>query len=45
KFIAAYQAGRFAVDKLITHRMPLSDINIALERMASSQALRQILTP
>ncbi|NOX73714.1 MAG: zinc-binding dehydrogenase, partial [Alphaproteobacteria bacterium] len=30
KFIAAYQAGRFAVDKLITHRMPLSDINIAL---------------
>jgi Zn-dependent alcohol dehydrogenase len=44
-FITVYQEGRFPVDRLITHRLPLSDINIALERMASSQALRQILTP
>ena len=45
KFVELFKAGRFPVDKLITHRMPLADINIALERMAASKALRQILTP
>ena len=45
KFIAAYQKGIFPVDKLITHRLPLSDVNTALERMADSRALRQIMTP
>lgn len=44
-FIAAYQKGTFPVEKLITHRLPLSDVNIALERMAASRALRQIMTP
>lgn len=45
KYVELYKSGRFPVDQLITHRMPLSDINIALERMAASKALRQILTP
>jgi alcohol dehydrogenase len=45
KFVAAYENGDFPIDRLITHEMPLQDVNIALERMASSQALRQIMTP
>lgn len=45
RFVALYQSGRFPVDRLITHRMPLADVNIALDRMADSKALRQILKP
>jgi len=45
KLIALYRSGRFPVDKLITHRLPLEDINLALDRMATSTALRQIVTP
>ena len=45
KFVGLYLAGRFPVDRLITHRMPLADVNTALENMAASKALRQILTP
>ena len=45
KYVALFQEGRFPVDRLITHRMPLAEVNTALERMAASQALRQILKP
>ena len=45
KFVGLFLAGRFPVDRLITHRMPLADVNTALENMAASKALRQILTP
>jgi alcohol dehydrogenase len=45
RFVDLYKQGRFPVDQLITHRMPLRDINLALERMAASKALRQILIP
>jgi alcohol dehydrogenase len=45
RFVELYKAGRFPVDQLITHCMPLADINVALEQMAASIALRQIITP
>ena len=45
RFVELYRSGRFPVDKLITGRMPLADVNIALDRMADSEALRQILMP
>lgn len=45
KFLELYTSGRFPVDRLITRRMPLADVNNALENMAASNALRQILTP
>lgn len=45
KFVDLYMSGRFPVDRLITHRMPLADVNSALENMAASKALRQILVP
>lgn len=45
KFVELYTSGRFPVDRLITHRMNLADVNTALENMAASRALRQILAP
>ncbi|MCW2306265.1 zinc-binding dehydrogenase [Rhodobium gokarnense] len=45
KFVGLYRSGRFPVDKLITHRMPLAEVNTALDRMADSRAFRQILKP
>ena len=45
RFLELYQRGRFPVDRLITHRLPLADVNLALENMAASHCLRQILTP
>jgi len=45
KYMALYQRGQLPVDKLISHRMPLAEVNTALDRMATNQALRQILQP
>jgi alcohol dehydrogenase len=45
KFIELYQAGKFPVEQLISHHLPLADINIALDRMADNDAVRQIITP
>jgi alcohol dehydrogenase len=44
-YVELYQSGKFPVDKLISHRLPLDDINTALDRMAGNEALRQIITP
>jgi alcohol dehydrogenase len=45
KFVELHISGRFPVERLITDRLPLAEVNSALERMAASQALRQILIP
>lgn len=45
KFAEMYRRGRFPIDRLITHRMPLAEVNTALDRMSDSAALRQILIP
>lgn len=45
RFIESFKSGELPVDSLITHRLGLDDINLALERMAASQAIRQIITP
>lgn len=43
-YIALYRAGRLPVDRLITHRLPLDEINDGFERLASGKAIRQIVT-
>ena len=43
RFINLYRQGKFPVDRLITKRMQLADVNTALENMAASRELRQIL--
>jgi len=45
RYVELYKAGRFPVDRLITNRMPLAEVNTALDNMADSKDLRQILTP
>lgn len=45
RFAALHDQGRFPVEELITDRLPLSEVNLALDRMADGTALRQVLHP
>lgn len=44
EYIGLYQAGRLPVDKLITHRLTLDEINTGFERLAAGQAIRQVIS-
>ena len=43
RFIALYQAGRLPVDKLLTHRLKLDEVNAAFDRLAKGEAVRQVI--
>ncbi len=43
EYIALYQAGRLPVDKLLTHRLTLDEINLGFERLAAGEAIRQVV--
>jgi len=43
-YISLYQAGRLPVDKLMTHKIRLDDINEGFERLAKGEAIRQVIT-
>lgn len=43
-YISLYQAGRLPVDKLMTHKLRVEDINEGFERLAKGEAIRQIIT-
>lgn len=43
RFIALYRAGRLPVERLLTHRLPLADINLAFDRLARGEAVRQVI--
>ncbi len=43
RYIALYQAGRLPVDRLLTHRLKLEEINQAFDRLASGEAVRQVI--
>lgn len=45
KYVELYSGGHFPVEKLISHHLPLSEVNTALDRMADNKALRQIIEP
>lgn len=42
-YIALYQSGRLPVDKLLTHTLRLDDINEGFERLATGEAIRQVI--
>lgn len=42
-YLALYQSGRLPVDRLLTHRLALDDINAGFERMADGGAIRQVV--
>jgi alcohol dehydrogenase len=44
RFIALYRAGKLPVDKLLTGRLPLDQINEGFDRLARGEAVRQVIT-
>jgi len=43
RFIAMYRAGRLPVDRLLSERLGLDDINPALDRLARGESIRQVI--
>ena len=43
RYIALYRAGRLPVDRLVTHRIKLDEINLGFDRLASGEAIRQVI--
>ena len=44
RYIELYQAGRLPVDRLISERIALEDLNEAFDRLAAGETVRQIIT-
>lgn len=42
-FIALYRAGRLPVERLVTHRIGLDEINLGFDRLANGEAVRQVI--
>jgi alcohol dehydrogenase len=43
RFIALYRAGLLPVERLLTHRLRLEDINTGFDRLARAEAIRQVV--
>ncbi len=43
RFIAMYQAGRLPVDRLLSHRLTLDEVNDGFDRLADGHAVRQVI--
>jgi alcohol dehydrogenase len=43
RYIALYQAGRLPVERLLTHRLRLEEINQGFDRLARGEAVRQVV--
>lgn len=43
-YISLYQSGRLPVEKLMTHKLTLNEINLGFERLANGEAIRQVIT-
>ncbi len=42
-FLDLYKRGKLPVDKLLTHRLKLDDVNEGFERLAAGNAIRQVI--
>ena len=42
-YVALFQTGRLPVDRLLTHRMPLDEINEGFDRLRDGSAIRQVV--
>ncbi len=45
RFLRLFRAGRLPVDRLITHRLGLDEINRGFDRLAAGEAVRQVVMP
>jgi len=43
RYVALYRQGRLPVDKLLTHRLKLAEINAGFERLREGKAVRQVV--
>ncbi len=43
RFVAMYRAGRLPVDRLLSHRLKLDEINRGFDRLARGEAMRQVI--
>jgi Zn-dependent alcohol dehydrogenase len=43
RYVALYRAGRLPVDRLLTHRLRLDEINLGFDRLARGEAVRQVI--
>jgi alcohol dehydrogenase len=43
RFIAMYQAGLLPVDRLLTHRLSLDEVNEGFDRLADGVGVRQVI--
>ncbi|WP_019633500.1 zinc-binding dehydrogenase [Actinomadura atramentaria] len=44
RFIGLYRSGLLPVDGLLSHRLPLTDINAGFDRLHTGEAVRQVVT-
>ncbi len=43
RYIALYRAGRLPIDRLLSHRLKLDEINAGFDRLARAEAIRQVV--
>ena len=43
RYIELFKGGRLPVDRLITHRLSLDEINDGFDRLATGDAVRQVI--
>jgi Zn-dependent alcohol dehydrogenase len=43
RFIALYRAGHLPVDRMLTHRLQLDEINTGFDRLARAETIRQVV--
>ncbi|HWV88321.1 MAG TPA: zinc-binding dehydrogenase [Capillimicrobium sp.] len=45
RFVALHDAGRLPVERLLTHRLSLDELNEGFDRLAAGEAVRQVVVP
>lgn len=45
RFVELWRQGRLPLERLISHRIGLDEINLAMDRLHSGEALRQVILP
>jgi alcohol dehydrogenase len=45
RFVELHRAGRLPVERLLTHRLTLDEVNEGFDRLASGEAVRQVVVP
>lgn len=43
RYIELYRRGKLPVDRLVTHRLPLEEINLGMDRLRDGKAVRQMI--